>query len=137
MITSKGTGLLLPGSTLGEKAMGTFNVQFNIGGADGDRTLSLVGMVDTGSLYSIIPEAILDELGIARDENESFSLADGSTVEMDIGLALIEMEGRARTVHVAFGHDDEIVLIGAMTLERFAMAADPIHRRLLPARITL
>lgn len=137
MITSKGPGLLLPGSTLGAEAMGTFAVQFNIGSADGDRALSLVGMADTGALYSVIPEAILDELGIARDENEVFSLADGSTVEMDIGLALMEMEGRARTVHVAFGHDAEIVLLGAMTLERFGMAADPMHRRLLPARVTM
>ena len=94
-------------------------------------------MVDTGSPHSIIPASILDELGIARDEEELFSLADGSVVEMSIGLALINMDVRARTVHVAFGHDDEIVLAGAMTLERFAVATDPLHKRLVPARVTM
>ena len=117
--------------------MGTFNIDFAIGSADGDRSLLLSGMVDTGSLYSIIPEVILDELDIARDEQEWFSLADGSVREMSIGLALIEMDGRRRTVHVAFGPDENVVLIGAMTLERFGVAADTLHRRLIPARITM
>ena len=132
-----GKGMILPGSTVGKKNLGTFNVDFTIGAADGSHSLPLVGMVDTGSLYSIIPAHILDQLGIARDEVERFSLADGSVVEMSIGLALINMDGRGRTVHVAFGLDDEVVLIGAMTLERFAVAADPLHKRLVPARITM
>ena len=131
------TRITLPGSTIGDEAMGTFNVDFTIGSADGDRSIPLVGMVDTGSLYSIVPAPILDELDIARDERELFSLANGSTVEMDIGLALIGMEDRTRTVHVAFGHDPDIVLIGAMTLERFALAADPRNKQLVPAQVTL
>ena len=130
-------GMVLPGSTIGGKAMGTFNVEFTIGSADGDRAVSLVGMVDTGSLYSIVPAPILDEPDIARDESELFGLADGSTVKMDIGLELVEMDGRAKTVHIAFGHDPDIILIGAMTLERFGVAGDPVHRRLTPAGITL
>ena len=130
-------GMILPGTTIGGKDVGTFNVRFVIGSADGYRSLPLEGMVDTGSLYSIIPASILDELGIARDEEELFSLADGSIAEMSIGLALITMDDKARTVHVAFGRDDEIILIGAMTLERFGVAADPLHRRLVPARVTM
>lgn len=130
-------GVILPGTTIGGKGMGTFNVGFTIGSADGTHSLPLVGMVDTGALYSIIPASILDELDIARDEDELFSLADGSTVTMSIGLALITIDGRARTVHVAFGPDDEIILIGAMTLERFGVAADPLHKRLVPARVTM
>ncbi len=131
------TGIIIPGSTIGGEAMGTFNVDFTIRSADGNRTLPLVGMVDTGSLYSIIPASIPEELGIARDESQRFSLADGSEAEMSIGLALITMDGRARTVHVAFGHDPDITLIGAMTLERFGVAADVLNKRLVPARITL
>ncbi len=129
--------MILPGSNIGGKGVGTFNIEFNIGSADGGHSLPLAGMVDTGSLYSIIPASILDELGIARDEDELFSLANGSVVEMSIGLALVTINGRARTVHVAFGYDDEVILIGAMTLERFGVAADPVHQRLVPARVTM
>ena len=57
------TGIILPGSTIGGEAMGTFNIDFTIGSADGRRVLPLVGMVDTGTLYSIIPVPILDENG--------------------------------------------------------------------------
>ena len=117
--------------------MGIFNVEFTIGSADGSRSLSLVGMIDTGSLYSIIPASVLDGLGIARDETEQFRLADGSILEMYLGLALLEMDGRARTVHIAFGPDDDVIVIGAMTLERFGVAVDPVHRRLIPATLTI
>ena len=130
-------GAILPGDTIGGKGMGTFDVGFSIGSADGAHSLPLVGIVDTGSLYSIVPASILDGLDIARDEDELFSLADGSTVTMSIGLALITIDGRSRTVHVAFGPDDETILIGAMTLERFGVAADLLNQRLAPARITL
>ena len=128
---------ILPGAIIGAQPMGIFNVEFTIGSADGSRSLPLVGMIDTGSLYSIIPASVLDGLGIARDETEQFRLADGSIREMDIGLALLEMDGRARTVHIAFGPDDDVVVIGAMTLERFGVAVDPVHRRLIPATLTI
>ena len=128
---------ILPGSIIGAQPMGIFNVEFTIGSADGSRSLSLVGMIDTGSLYSIIPASVLDGLGIARDETEQFRLADGSIREMDLGLARLEMDGRARTVHIAFGPDDDVVVIGAMTLERFGVAVDPVHRRLIPATLTI
>ena len=130
-------GTILPGAIIGEPAMGTFNVNFTVGSADGARSLPLSGMIDTGSLYSIIPESVLDDLGIARDETERFQLADGSVREMSIGLALVTMDGRARTVHVAFGTDDSVTVIGAMTLERFGVAVDPVHRRLIPATLTM
>ncbi len=139
-------GMTLPGSTIGSKGggkgVGTFNVHFSVRSADGNRSLELVGMVDTGALYSIIPASVLDNLGIARDEQEHFylsdgSVADGSVIDMSIGLALIEIDDRSRTVHVAFGPADDVVLIGAMTLERFGVAADPVHERLVPARVTM
>ena len=117
--------------------MGTFNLPFSIGNADGTGSLDLEGMVDTGSLYSIVPGTIRDDLGIARDELETFSMADGSLVDMSIGLALLTLDDRSRTVHAAFGSDDEIVLIGAMTLGRFGVAVDTLNKRLAPARITL
>ena len=119
--------------------MGTFNVDFTIGSADATgREFPLVGMVDTGVALFNCPGANSGRVGhSAGRKREWFSLANGSTVEMDIGLALIEMNGRARTVHVAFVHDPEIILIGAMTLERFGVAADPVHKRLVPARITM
>ena len=78
--------IVLTGSSIGGKGMGTFTLPFSIGNADGTGSLTLEGMVDTGSLYSIVPATILDELDIARDELETFSMADSSLVDMPIGL---------------------------------------------------
>ncbi|MCE2501680.1 MAG: aspartyl protease [Dehalococcoidia bacterium] len=128
--------VILPGTTIGGN-VGVFDVEFTVGSADGDSFARLIGVVDTGALNTVIPERVLDGLGIARDESEIFTLADGSNVEVDLGLALIWIEDRSRAVHVAFGSDPELALIGAMTLERFGVAADPVHRRLVPARITM
>ena len=136
-LTPMRPGTILPGAVIGEPSTRTFNVSFTVCSADGRRALPLSGMIDTGSLYSIIPASLLDDLGIARDEQERFQLADGAIREMSIGLALLEMDGRARTVHVAFGTDDNVILIGAMTLERFGVAVDPVHRRLIPATLTM
>ena len=96
MVDAPAARVILPGSTVGETNMGTFDVAFSIRSADADRTLQLVGLVDTGALYSVVPGSVLDDLGIARDEEEQFVLADGSIVQMPIGSARFEIDGRAR-----------------------------------------
>ena len=48
------------------------------------------------------------------------------------------LEGRpVRPAHVVFGTDSSRVLLGAMALEAFALAADAKNRRLIPAELTL
>jgi len=96
----------------------------------------LTGLVDTGASYTLIPAALLDDLGVARKETLIFRLADGSTREFDIGLAEMELEERTNPVHVVFGPENRI-LLGAMALEAFALAADANNRRLIPADLTL
>ena len=56
--------------------------------------------------------------------------------EFSIGRAQIELDGRTRTVYVVFGASEKI-LLGAMALEAFALAADAKNRRLIPAELTL
>ena len=128
-------GLVLPGTTIGGE-VGTFSVDFTLWSGDGTRSLDLNGLVDTGASYTLIPAALLDDLGVARRETLTFRLADGSTQEFDIGWADIELEGRTKPVYVVFGPDNRI-LLGAMALEAFALAADAKNRRLVPADLTL
>ncbi len=116
--------------------MGTLHVDFTLRSGDGTRSLDLNGLVDTGASYTLIPAALLDDLGVARRETLTFRLADGSTQEFDIGWADIELEGRTKPVYVVFGPDNRI-LLGAMALEAFALAADAKNRRLVPADLTL
>ena len=128
--------IILPGTTIGGE-VGTFRVDFTILNRNTGQARSLNGLVDTGASYTVIPAQILDALGIERDETELFSLADGSVHELAIGRAELELQGRTRDVYVVFGSDTRKILLGAMALEAFALAADARHRRLIRAELTL
>ncbi len=117
--------------------MGTFRVDFTIRNRNTKQPQLLNGLVDTGASYTVIPARILDDLGIERDETELFSLADGSVQELAIGRAEMELQGRTRDVYVVFGTDRRKILLGAMALEAFALAADAKNQRLIRAELTL
>ena len=118
--------------------MGTFHVDFLIRNrADVVRVLSLSGLVDTGASYTVIPARLLDDLGVRRDETLTFEIADGSRQDLDIGIVEMELQGRTKEVYVIFGNDAGPILLGAMALEAFALAADAKNRTLIPAQLTI
>ena len=126
----------LPGTTVGGAA-GTFYADFTLWSQDHTRSRTLNGLVDTGASYTLVPASILEELGIARFETRTFTLADGSRREMSIGLVDLELEGRSRMVYVLFGDEKGQGVLGAMALSAFALAADAKNRRLIPGELTL
>ena len=116
----------------------TYSVRFTLYCPDLSQSRPLIGVVDTGASFTVIPAHILDELGITRAEQERFILADGSLHNLAIGNAEIELQGYVASVGVVFGSDPHKTLIGFTTLETFRLAVDPVHRRLLPVdRIVL
>ena len=90
-------------------------------------------MVDTGAIYTMVPEDILDGLGIPRLETDIFELADDSLVEYWIGDAVVRLQGRIRTVPVVFARPDNTPLLGATALEIFRLVADPVNEQLISA----
>ena len=128
--------IILPGTTVGGE-VGTFSVDFTIWNRDHTESRTLSGLVDTGASYTVVPASILDELGVERRRTRTFKLADGSRREMSLGLVTMELEGQIDDIHVAFGVDERTILVGALALEVFALAADARYRRLIPAELTL
>ncbi len=129
--------IILPGTTVGGE-VGTFKVDFVIRNRlDTGRSETLSGVVDTGASYTVVPAPILDELGVEREQSVNFTLADGSKRDMDIGWVQMELEGRMGHVYVVFRPDNSPILLGAMALETFALAADAKNRRLIPGQATL
>ena len=131
-----GEKLTLPGSTIGGE-VGTFYVDFTVWNREGTRAQTLHGLVDTGALYPQAPAAILEDLGVEREFSEVFRLADGTRLELAVGLATIELEGQRRSVYTIFGPEGSSVLLGALALETFALAADARNQCLVPADLTL
>ena len=127
---------ILPGTTIGGH-VGIFNAPFAVYSPDMARSRSLVGLVDTGSLHTIVPAPILEALAIPVYTHREYELADGSIVTMPLGSAQIELQGEVIPVPVLFGIDSGTVLIGATTLETFGWAADTRNQRFIPANLTL
>jgi len=99
-----------------------------------DRTRSheLKFLVDSGAIYSVIPRNILLELGIVPDGRESFSLADNTSIEREVGETAFTYRGRTRTSPVMFGEEGDATLLGVMTLESLGLLLDPVKQEVRP-----
>ncbi len=89
-------------------------------------------MVDTGSVYTWVPGNLLRELGLSPTDKFEFFMANGDKIERDAVEAVMRLEGRIRHTVCIFGGDKDQILLGAYTLEGFALAADPVNKRLVP-----
>ena len=112
--------------------MGTFKVTIEVGDAEGRNYHSLNALVDTGASYLVVPRTILQSLGIAVSEQRAFTLADGRQMQYDVGITSLRLDDRAYPVLTVFGEDGTSALLGAVALEIFGLAVDPIGQRLMP-----
>ena len=115
--------------------MGTFNCPMQLSSLDGERTLELEALVDTGSFYTIVPAALLAELGVSRTRSVSLRFADGRTGRYDVGQARASVNGEDVITLVVFGDDDAVALLGAYTLEGLSLMPDPVSQALVPVRV--
>ena len=112
--------------------MGTFSIVMEIGPTGGERFVPFRGLVDTGSTLTSLPESLLRSLGIVPDRRGGFELGDDRVVEYGIGNAIIRYGEHSVANPVVFLPDDAEPVIGAVTLESFALVVDPVNGRLLP-----
>lgn len=113
--------------------MGTFSVAVQVGNLHEERFEFIEALVDTGASHSFFPASLLRELGIEPVERLPFRLADDRLQDYDVGIARIRLDGRERYESVGFGDVNTQAILGAMTLEDFSLAVDPVGRRLIPA----
>lgn len=116
--------------------MGTFNCKVRLDSMDGERSVELDALVDTGASYSIVPATILRRLGVEPTDRHHVTLADGRLVTYDLGEAHATIDGRSTPTWVFFGEDDGPPLLGAYTLEGLRLAVDPDKRKLIPSTAT-
>jgi clan AA aspartic protease len=93
-------------------------------------------LVDSGAVYSVVPQNVLKKLGIKPTSFEQFILANGEVIKKPIGNAYFKYEGKIRAAPVVFG-DEGVFLLGATTIEALGMMLDPIRRKLKPLPMVL
>jgi len=90
-------------------------------------------LVDTGAELSCVPASALDALGIERRRLLHFRQANGSVFERWTGSALVYAADASATDDVVFGEPDDLVLLGARSLEGLNLRIDPVSKRLTDA----
>ncbi|MEX0783551.1 MAG: aspartyl protease family protein [Dehalococcoidia bacterium] len=111
--------------------MGLTTVEVEIGlPNDGDRWESLEFLVDSGAVYSVVPAAVLERLGIKPIAEQVFRLAHGDRIVRRKGIAAFRLGERIGGADVVFGEPGDSNLLGALTLESLGLALDPLRREL-------
>lgn len=116
--------------------MGVFSVSIEIVGPKGQRRQT-EAIVDSGAIYSWLPEEIMDELGIVKKFKRSFRVATGQTLERHVGEAIVILNGESLTTLFIFGDRGSEALLGAYTLEGFGLGVDTVNKRLIPLTLFL
>jgi predicted aspartyl protease len=90
-------------------------------------------LVDTGSELSWFPAEVLDALGIPRFKVWQFRQADGTVLERWAGPALVYAGGTVTIDEVVFGEKNDMVLLGARSLEGLNLRVDSYRKILIDA----
>jgi clan AA aspartic protease len=118
--------------------MGTFRVDVTLANLqDRGRRQEVALLVDTGATYTTLPRGLTDALGCQSVGTRRVLLADGTEHEWPVALVSITLEGQELPTVCLIGPNGGPALLGAVTLEEFALGVDPIAKRLVPVRTYL
>ncbi|MBI2160012.1 MAG: aspartyl protease family protein [Candidatus Rokubacteria bacterium] len=115
--------------------MGTFRVEVTLKNVyESARRQTLALLVDTEATYTTLPRDVAESLGCTPIGTRRVLLANGREEEWPIGLVLMTLENQELPTICLIGPNGGHALLGAVTLEEFALSVDPVARRLVPVR---
>jgi len=116
-----------------ETAMGIFRQRIEVGRTEDGPFLSVEAVVDTGATYTLLPRRIVAQLGIAPRNQRELLLADGRRVTRDLAPVFVRLDGDVMSTPCILDDEAQEALLGAVTLEEFGLAVDPVRKQLVPA----
>jgi clan AA aspartic protease len=105
--------------------------------ADSKRYQDVTFLVDSGAIYTVVPQRILHELGISPHSKRFFLLANGDKFERRMGSADVIYKRRRGAATVIFGEKGDLPLLGATALEALGLILDPLRRKLRSVALTV
>jgi len=112
--------------------MGTFSVTIEVGSPDRATWEPVEVLVDTGATFTWLPRELLERIGYRADSTKAHELGDGRIVETEVGEVPVRIGTDVLTTVCAFAGSGEKPAIGAVTMEQFLLAPDPVGQRLVP-----
>ena len=112
--------------------MSVFYVTIALGDPQGERFEELQALVDTGATWTWVPSEVLVRLGHRPTLKRKLRTADNRVIQRDAGVIPILIGDETLPCLCIFGDEGSQLLLGAVTLEDFSLAPDPVNQRLVP-----
>ncbi len=116
--------------------MGTFYVGCKVENHE-DRSQSIwiqKLLVDTVSEHTWLPTAKLEKIGVQREKKDMrFMMANGEVVTRTVGFAILHVDKYFTIDAVVFAEPEDLLLLGARTLEGLNLTVDTTRKKLVAA----
>ena len=104
---------------------------------NGKKKATVEFLVDSGAVYTLLPEKHWKAIGLKPKRKMTFTLADGTKVERGISECHITLPQGEGHTPVILGEPGDEPLLGAVTLEILGLVLNPFKRSLEPMRAML
>ena len=94
-------------------------------------------IVDSGAVYSVLPEQVWKRLGLRPKRSAHFELADGTAITRGVSRCTFEIAGISETSPVVLGGPRDAALLCMVTLDTLGLMLNPLTRELLPMKLVL
>jgi predicted aspartyl protease len=101
------------------------------------RPVTVRFIVDSGAVFSVLPERVWKTLGLRSRRSARFELADGTAITRGVSRCNFEIAGISDTSPVVLGGPRDAPLLGMVTLETLGLMLNPLTRELLPMKLVL
>jgi len=97
------------------------------------RKITVEALVDTGAVMLLLPQDMVEELGLEKSDKAIVALANEEKIELDVARPLsLKIGRRSMTTDCLVGPPQCEVLVGQLILERLDLIIDPVKQTLTP-----
>ncbi|MCH8988130.1 MAG: hypothetical protein IIA92_04910 [Chloroflexi bacterium] len=115
----------------------TFRCPIEIGPSDGSRFQRVIVVAGSENIYSVLPSALLEMLGVAPQWESRFTVPGGGWEMLPMAEVRMRIGGQERTTICVYGKADGEPTLGRHTLTAFGLAADHGEQKLVQADMFL
>lgn len=100
---------------------------------DPRKSIEVEGVIDTGAVMLVLPQDVVDELGLRKLREVRVRYADNRTgVKSVYGVVTVEILGREGEFDVLAEAEGSQPLVGQIVLEQLDLLVDPTARKVMP-----
>lgn len=97
------------------------------------RSVNLDALVDTGAVMLLLPQDVVEALGLEKMDNVTVTPANEEKIELDVaGTISLTVANRRMKTDCLIGPPQSEPIIGQLVLERLDLVLDPLKRTVTP-----